>query len=394
MRKMRVLLAPDKFKGSLTAVEAAEAMARGVRKVRPDAQIDVCPVADGGEGTVEAMLAASRGESIITEVIGPMGIGQSVRARWGMMGLGVGTETIPGVGAEPTAIIEMAAASGLALVPANRRDPCKTTTFGTGQLIAAALDHGATRLIVGIGGSATNDGGCGMAAALGVLFIGRDGGVIDGRDLSGGVMQQVMRIDSSGLDPRMARVRIIAACDVTNPMTGPQGAAHVYGPQKGATPAQVEHLDAGLVHLAQLMRRDLSRDVERQPGAGAAGGLGGGLMAFLGARLQPGIDLVLDVIGFAKRAEVADVVFTGEGRMDASTASGKACMGVARSAAAQGKPTIALVGAIDDDDRRTLARDFQAIHVIGEGRSHQESILHAAALVEQAAERAITGFPA
>jgi glycerate kinase len=379
MAIMRVVCAPDSFKESLTAAEAADAMRRGVLLAAPAAGVDVCPIADGGEGTVAAMLAATGGEAMMTRVDGPLG--DPVDATWGMLGNADAT----------TAVIEMAAASGLPLVPVDQRDPTRTSTRGTGQLIKAALDAGARRIIVGIGGSATNDGGAGMAQALGVRFIDASGNAIT-QPMTGGLLSRVARIEVSCIDPRVANAQITAACDVTNPLTGPRGAAAVYGPQKGATPEQVKMLDDGLSHLAHLLRKQLGVDVQQLPGAGAAGGLGGGLVAFVGAALKPGIDLVLDAIDFSNRVAGASLCLTGEGRLDGQSLSGKACLGVAQRAGAAGVPTIALVGSVGDDADRTLGAGLASYHAIGQGLPVDESMRRAAELLERATARVVADF--
>ncbi|MCE9590307.1 MAG: glycerate kinase [Planctomycetes bacterium] len=377
---MKIVCAPDKFKGSLTARQAAAAMAAGAGRALPGAVIDQCPVADGGEGTVDAMLAATGGARRVTAVTGP--VGEPVRAEWG---------TFDGADGA-TAVIEMAAASGLALVPRFERDPAKTTTWGTGELLMAALDAGVSRIILGIGGSATNDGGVGAAAALGVRFLDGLGSLIPAATLCGGILDQIVGIDTTWIDPRLARVRITVACDVSNPMTGPNGAASVYGPQKGATPAQVEMLDRNLRHLAELFRSELGRDVEHLPGAGAAGAMGGGLMAFLGAELSPGIAMVLDAVGFDRRVAGAALCMTGEGRLDGGSLAGKVCVGVARTAAKHDVRTVALVGATGPGVERAGEAGLAAVRVIGEGLPQEESILRAAELLEKAAERAVREF--
>jgi glycerate kinase len=289
---VKVICAPDGFKESLSAAEAARAMARGVSSAQPNAKIDLCPIADGGEGTVDALLAATRGTERVTKVCGPLG--EPILARWGLLGTGQDGRV--------TAAIEMAAASGMALLDSVHRDPTRTSTYGTGQLIAAALDAGAQRIILGIGGSATNDGGCGAAAALGARFIGPAGRRIE-VPITGGMLAVVTRIDLNGLDARLANTEVVVASDVTNPLTGPHGAAHVYGPQKGATPSQIRQLDDGLGHLAALTRDQLGCDISTFPGAGAAGGMGAGMVAFLGARLEAGAELILDAVEFDRRAQ-------------------------------------------------------------------------------------------
>ncbi len=359
---MKFICAPDSFKESVTAEQAAEAMRRGIVAVFPDAHVDLCPIADGGDGTVEAMLAATDGQLRHTTVRGPLG--DPVDARWGLLGDGA------------TAVIEMAAASGMALLSAEKRNPMLTSTFGTGELIKAALDAGAKRILVGIGGSATNDGGTGMAQALGVRFFG-DEQITDA--MTGGLIPRIERIDVSELDTRITDVEIIVACDVTNPLTGPNGAAHIYGPQKGADPAMVEQLDAALVHLALLW----GADVSDLPGAGAAGGLGGGLMVFLGAKLERGAEMVLDAVGFDDRVAGCDWCFTGEGRLDGQSISGKATMTVAQRARGHGVKTIALVGCTGAEVEKTLDAGLSAYYAIGEGVPLEEAIRRGAELLER-----------
>ncbi len=330
---MKIAIAPDTFKECLPAAEVAAAMAEGVRAACPGAEIDLCPMADGGGGTVDAMVAATGGEIRVARVHGPLG--EPVAARWGLLG------------GSPVAVIEMAEASGLHMVPPSRRNPLLTTTYGTGELVAAALDAGAGDVVIGIGGSATVDGGCGCAQALGVRFVDAAGRAC-ACGLAGGGLESVADIDVGGRDGRVAAARLRVACDVTNPLTGPTGAAHVYGPQKGATPAMVERLDAGLAHLAQVIRRRLGVDVERMSGAGAAGGLGAGLVAFLGARLERGVEIVADAVGLRQRLEGVDLVLTGEGRFDGQSMSGKTAVGVARVAAAAGAAVVCIPGRADE----------------------------------------------
>jgi len=365
---MRVVCAPDSFKESMTAVDAAHAMARGVRAARPDADCDICPVSDGGEGFVDAMAASCGGERVTARVHGPLG--EPVDAGW---------LALP----DGRAAIEMAAASGLELVPPHQRDPTRATTYGTGQLIAAALDAGCTRILVGIGGSATCDGGAGMAQALGVRFWTPDGKpCVCG--LAGGGLADIARIDRDRMHPRIADAQIVVACDVTNPLCGPRGSAAVYGPQKGATPAQVRQLDDGLAHLAAVCGVDA--DV---PGFGAAGGMGFGLVTFLGAQMQRGIGLVLDAIGFEQRVAGADLCLTGEGRLDGQSLSGKTVVGVARAAQRAGVPTHALVGATGDGAEAALAHGLSGIHIIAPGLPLAESMRRGAALLAEAAERLV-----
>jgi glycerate kinase len=337
---MRIIIAPDSFKEALSAPEVCEAIARGIRQVDPNADIECIPLADGGEGTVQTLIAATGGTLNRSTVTGPLG--EAVHAEWGMLGDGTNT-----------AVIEMAAASGLALVPPDRRDPTRTTTRGTGELILAALDAGALRILLGIGGSATTDGGAGAAQAVSVTFLDAEGNALP-TGLSGGMLGRVARIEMNHRDPRIARTPIRVACDVDNPLCGPRGAANVYGPQKGADADQVKILDRNLSHLADVIERDLQRSVRGVPGAGAAGGLGAGLLAFFHATLEPGIRLVLDVLHFAERIRGADWIITGEGRLDEQSMMGKVIDGVGHAGRAAGVPVVALVGAAGPGAERTL----------------------------------------
>lgn len=364
---MKVLIAPDKFKGSLSAAEAADAIGRGVRRSLGEAaDIDLCPVADGGEGTVEALVAATGGVVRTAEVTGPLG--EPVEAEWGMLGDG------------RTAVIEMAQAAGLWRVPEPKRDPTVTTTFGVGELMRAAMDAGAEKIIVGIGGSATTDGGTGMAQALGVHF---EGGA---EPMTGKALIDLEAVDLSTRDPRLEQVDILVASDVTNPLTGPNGAAAVYGPQKGATAEQVGQLDAGLEHLASLVE-----DVDpAAPGMGAAGGLGFGLVALVGAKMARGVELVLEAVGFDRRVAGADWVLTGEGLLDGQSLSGKTCIGVAEAAARAGVPTVALVGAAGEEAARTLEHGLHSYHtLVSDAVSSDEAMQQAAPLLEDLAARVI-----
>lgn len=325
---MRVLVAPDKFRGTLSAANAAEAIAAGVRRSLPDAAVDAVPMADGGEGTLDALVAALGGETREVTVSGPLG--DPVRAAYAI---------VPGAGA-PTAVIEMARASGLSLI-ARRRDPLRASTRGTGELIAAAAAAGAPGAVVCIGGSATNDAGAGMAQALGVALLDERG-----KDLApgGAALLHLARIDATGLDPAVRLMRIVAATDVDNPLVGPNGASFVYGPQKGASPEAVALLDRALRHFAAIVHHDLGVDVRDLPGAGAAGGLGAGLIAFLGARLRPGVEVVMEAVGLRARMERADLVITGEGRFDEQSLRGKVPHGVLTAAEELGVPAVVLCG--------------------------------------------------
>lgn len=374
----RILCAPDSFKGSLSAVAAAEAMADGIRRALSAAEVDLCPVADGGEGTVASMVMATGGELREAEVTGPTG--QPVRASWGLLG--------PAPREPRTAVLEMAAASGLTLVPASERNPLKTTTYGTGQLLAAALDAGATRILLGLGGSATNDGGSGMAMALGARFLDGNSTVID-IPISGELLPRITRIDVSGIDSRLHDTELFGLRDVRSPMTGLEGAAHTFGPQKGATDLQVQQLDAGLAHLAELFRRQLGVDVAQEVGAGAAGGMGGGLLAFLGATLRSGIEVVLEYSGFDDRVRGCDLCLTGEGRLDGQSVLGKACIGVARAARRRDVRTVALVGSVGRDVEKCLDAGLDGYEIIGRGLSEQESMSRAAELLASAVGRVV-----
>ncbi len=368
---MRVLIAPDKFKGSLSADAAARAIARGILRACPGTEVDLCPIADGGEGTIEALSASAGGVIRTRCVTGPTG--SPVTARWAWLPAGL------------TAVIEIAEAAGLVRVPVAQRDPRKTTTYGVGELIRAALDVGAARIIVGLGGSATNDGGAGMAQALGAQFDGA------ASPLVGGDLESLRSVDLTNLDARLATTDFVVACDVDNPLFGAQGAAAVYGPQKGATPEIVASLDRGLRRLADCVKQI---DPEA-PGMGAAGGLGFGLQAFCGARLQRGIELVLDAVSFERRVVGVDWVITGEGCLDGQSIRGKACIGVAQAAAKKGVRTLALVGLAGPMIERTLEYGLSAYHAICDGGvSLEDAIAHADQHLENLAERVARNWPA
>lgn len=368
---MRIVIAPDSFKGSVSALCVAEAMARGVLKVFPGAEVRKVPIADGGEGTVEALVSATGGQLKMTQVSGPLG--EKRAAQWGVLG------------DASTAVIEMAAASGLPLVATGQRDPRITCTYGTGELIRSALDAGLRRIIVGIGGSATNDGGSGMARALGVRFFAEDGSPLPP---GGGALARLSHIDITDLDPRLPEAEIMVACDVDNPLCGPRGASAVFGPQKGATAEMVLELDAALKHFADCARVASGRDVATLAGAGAAGGLGAGMMFFTPARLKPGVDIVLDAVGFAGLVKDAAFVITGEGRTDCQTAYGKAPVGVARVAKQFGVPVFCISGGLGDGADDVLAQGIDAIMSICQRPlSLEECMQDAASLIEQAATR-------
>ena len=363
---MKIVIAPDSYKESLSALEVAQAVEAGFRQVFPDADYVLVPVADGGEGTVDAMVAATGGRKETVTVSGPLG--EPVEAFFGLTGDG------------DTAVIEMAAASGLALVPPDRRNPLLTSSRGTGELIRAALDAGARRFILGIGGSATNDGGAGMVQALGARLLDLEGRELDG---SGGDLARLERIDVSALDPRLAECRIEVACDVDNPLTGARGASAVFGPQKGATPEMVQALDANLARLARIVGRDLGVAVDTVPGAGAAGGMGAAMLAFFGATLKPGIEIVTAAVDLDTHVRDADLVITGEGRIDFQTVHGKTPIGVARVAKRHGKPVIGIAGSLGADVGVVHAHGIDAVFsVLGKPCTLDEALRDAAANVE------------
>ena len=368
---MHIVIAPDSYKGSVAAFSVAQAMERGIQRVFSDAKIFKAPIADGGEGTVEALVAATSGAFCQAVVTGPLG--ETVTAQWGILGDGA------------TAVIEMAAASGLPLVAPARRDPGVTTSRGVGELIRAALDQGLRRLIIGIGGSATNDGGAGMAEALGVRFLDAAG---ESLPPGGAALNRLAAIDLSGLDQRLRDTQVRVACDVDNPLCGPRGASAVYGPQKGATPAMVIELDQALRRYGHIAAQTFGRDVTEQPGAGAAGGLGAALLWFANARLQPGIEIVIEAAGLRDQIRQADWVITGEGATDYQTAFGKAPVGIAKVAQEFGVPVVCLSGG--------LGRDYQSIYASGidaaasttpRPMTLEDCLAAGPALIEDAAER-------
>jgi glycerate kinase len=329
---VRVLVAPDKFKGTLTAMQAARAIAAGWRRAIPDADIDLAPMADGGEGTLDTLVQALGGRRVARRVSGPLG--DPVEAEFGVV------ERREGL----MGVVEMARASGLGLVAESRRDPMRSTTKGTGELILGAAQERVLSLLVCIGGSATNDGGAGMAQALGVRLLDEQGAEVPP---GGEGLVRLARIDATPLHPLVRSLRVVVATDVNNPLTGPLGASAVYGPQKGASPEAVAVLDRALGHYAAVIRRDLGIDVKDLPGAGAAGGLGAGLMAFLGARLRPGAEVVMEAVGLEGRLRRADLVVTGEGTFDEQSLRGKAPGAVLTLAQTHGVPAVVLCGRQD-----------------------------------------------
>jgi glycerate kinase len=371
---MRVLIAPAPFKGSLSAPQAAEAIARGLREAFPEAELELLPLADGGAGTVAALVAATGGRTFTARVTGPLG--EPIEASWGLLG------------DDETAVIEMAAAAGLGLLPPGMRAPLKATTYGVGELIRAALGHSPRRIIIGLGDSATVDGGAGLAQALGVRLLDSRGEELPPKAGNEG-LARLEGLDLSGLEPRLRGVEVLAACDVQNPLLGPEGAARVFGPQKGASPEMVPLLEGNLKRLAEVIARDLGREVADLPGAGAAGGLGAGLAGFLGASLHSGIELIKGVLKFEARLAEADLVVTGEGQVDRQTAFGKAPVGVARSAKRLGKPVICFAGAIGPGAEEVYAHGLDVLVPILPGPLPlEEALARAEELLEAAAARA------
>ena len=337
---MKIVIAPDSYKESLSATEVAQAIEKGFREIFPEAQFVSVPVADGGEGTVEAMIAATQGRAVTSIVTGPLG--EAVEAQWGISGDG------------HTAFIEMAAASGLALVPPELRNPLITTSYGTGELILQALESGVKNIIIGIGGSATNDGGAGMVQALGAKLCDANGADIG---FGGGSLMSLNKIDISRLDARLQACSIRVACDVTNPLTGESGASFIFGPQKGATEAMIRELDHNLDHFAEVIKKSLRVDVKEVPGSGAAGGMGAALMAFLNAELRSGIEIVTQALNLEEHIHDCTLVVTGEGRLDSQSIHGKVPVGVASVAKKYHKPVIGIAG--------SLTRDVGIVHQYG-----------------------------
>ena len=344
---MKIVIAPDSFKESLTALEVANAIETGFKRIFPNAEYVKLPMSDGGEGTVQSLVDATQGRLIETEVTAPLG--NQVKSFFGLSGEG------------KTAIIEMAAASGLHLVPMDKRNPCQTTSFGTGELIKQALDLGVQHIILGIGGSATNDGGAGMLQALGLRLLDKNGQSIG---FGGAALSNLAEIQMAGLDPRLQHVEIEVACDVNNPLCGERGASAIFGPQKGATPEMVKELDAALAHFAKIAERDCGKQIKEQPGAGAAGGMGGGLLLLPNVQLKAGVQIVLDNLKLAEQVKEADLVITGEGRMDAQSILGKTPIGVARAAKQFNKPVIAIVGCLREDYEVVYEHGIDAVFPI------------------------------
>ena len=373
---MKIVIAPDSFKGSASAKQVAEALARGWRKVFPNAELVTVPMADGGEGTMEALVDATGGKMQEVEVSGPLG--RPLSACYGILGDG------------KTAVVEVAAASGLPLLAPSERKPLQTTTYGTGQLIRAALKEGVERLLIGLGGSATVDGGAGLVSALGARLLDADGQPIGP---GGGSLGSLAQIQLGELPKLIEGVEVLAACDVDNPLTGPNGAAAVFGPQKGAAPQDVQVLDQNLAHYAQIISKELQVEVANLPGAGAAGGLGAGLVAFLGAKLIPGIQMVIEASKLEDKLEGCDLVITGEGKLDGQSAGGKTPVGVAKLAEKHNIPVLAVGGSIAED------ADVLYQHGIGAMLSNapgpitlEKAIADGEKLLEEAGQRAAKLF--
>ena len=368
---MKILFAPDSMKGSLSALESCDILEKAAARIFPEAETVAIPVADGGEGTVDALLRAMGGARRKTKVTGPLF--EEETAEWGLL-------------ADGTAVMEMAQASGLPYVPTDRKDPRKATSLGTGEMIAAALKEGVRKILIGIGGSATNDGGIGMLKALGAAFADAEGKPVEP---TGAGMARVAKVGFSGLMPELKETEITVICDVTNPLLGENGATWIYGPQKGAVPAIRDELEAGMAHYAGVMEKTLGRDISSFPGAGAAGGLGAALGGVLGATLKSGIDAVLDAVHFEQKLEGVSLAITGEGRMDGqSVRFGKVPVGVARRCAAKGIPTAAIVGGIGDGAEGFFDLCEGTIMTTVSGpMSLEKAMADAPALYEYAAER-------
>ncbi|MGO2891970.1 glycerate kinase [Enterococcus devriesei] len=358
--KKTFVLAPDSFKESMSAKTACEAMARGIRKVLPEAEIIQVPMADGGEGTVDALVDGSQGTRIDVEVSGPIPT-EKVQTYFGLMA------------DKKTAVMEMAKANGIELLSKEKRNPLITSTYGTGEMILAALDQGVEKIIIGIGGSVTNDGGAGMAQALGAHFLDKAGQELA---VGGGSLGKLAKIDLSDMDPRVKDTEIIIASDVTNPLVGPKGASQVFGPQKGATKEMVDELDKNLTHYATIIEQDLGIDIVDRPGAGAAGGLGAGLLVFTEAIMQSGVNIVTELTHLAEKISQADYVFTGEGGMDFQTKFGKAPYGVAKIAKKYDKPVFACAGYIGEQVEVLYDEGMTAIFgILAKASTLEEALL-------------------
>lgn len=373
---MKIVIAPDSFKGSLSALEAAKAIEKGVKKARPDAETVLVPVADGGEGTLDSLVSATDGRKVQVNVKGPLR--KTVQAEYGVLG------------DEETCVIEMASASGLCLIEPSQLNPFITTTYGTGELIKKALDNGFRRFILAIGGSATNDGGAGMLQALGMKLLDADGQSIR---FGGGALRELAQIDASEFDTRIAESEFLIASDVQNPLVGRHGASYVFGPQKGATLEMVEQLDQNLEHYADLVEKLTGIRLHEMPGAGAAGGIGGAFQAFFPSEMSRGIDIVVEYTGLNEKLIGAECVFTGEGQIDFQTASGKTPMGVAQEAKKHGIPVFALAGSIGQGIDILYEHGITSVHSIVNGpMALEEAMNRAAELLEQTAEQVIRTY--
>lgn len=368
---MRIVIAPDSFKECLRSAQVATAITKGVKSVVPDAVITSVPLADGGEGTVEALVEATGGRIVQTPSVDALG--RPIQSYYGVLG------------DELTAVIEMAAASGLELIEPENRNPLRTSTFGTGLLLKAALEDGFNRIILSIGGSATNDGGAGMAQALGFGLLDKQGkSILSG----GGFLDELEYIDRSAVLPLLREATVIVACDVQNPLLGPTGASQVYGPQKGASLEMVEILEANMAHFSRVLQQAFGQDFSSIPGSGAAGGLGAGLLAFCGAELVSGFELISQLTGLPELIKQADLVFTGEGKIDRQTAYGKTISGVARIAKMNHVPVVALAGIIEGDLTELYACGITSVVKIAEESvSVEESKARAAELLESVSAR-------
>lgn len=373
---MKILIAPDSFKGSMTAIKAAEAMAKGVEGASPDISAVTMPIADGGEGTMAALVSATDGKMIEAIVEDPLG--RKITANYGVLG------------DQETCIVELAEASGLTLLTESERNPLLASTYGTGELIRAALDAGYRKFIIGLGGSATNDAGIGMLQALGMKFLDSNG-----VELGPGTtaLRGLSKIDPSGFDKRIMESRFLIACDVENPLVGPEGASAVFGPQKGASPEMVQALDAVLTNFADIVERFTGTSLHHRKGAGAAGGAGGAFQAFFLSEMKRGIDLVLETMKFEEQLFHADLVLTGEGKTDIQTLSGKAPFGIAEAAYRHSKPVILISGTVESSDKQELEPYFTEIHALtDDGISKEDSIAQAFDYVKAKTEKVVRAY--
>ncbi len=373
---IKIVIAPDSFKGNLSALDVAKAIQKGIKNYLPNAETVLVPVADGGEGTIESFVAATGGKTVEVPVIGPLGT--TVTAQYGLIGDG------------KTSVIEMASASGLCLVPSDQRNPMITTTYGTGQLIKEALDNGCRQFILAIGGSATNDGGIGMLQALGMQLLDLEGKPVG---FGGGELGRIVTIDDTQWDKRIAESFFLIASDVQNPLVGPRGCSHVFGPQKGSTPEMVEILEKNMHHWADLVQDKTGVKLHDLPGAGAAGGIGGAFLAFFPAAMKRGIDIIIEYTGLREHLRGASLVFTGEGKIDFQTASGKTPMGVAQEAQKLGIPTFVLAGSIGEGIEELHEYGIHGIHsIINAPMTLEEAMERAAELLEQRAEQVLRTY--